>query len=448
MALFPNEHETIDGVGRALREGRTSCVEVLERCLDRIEEWEPRVRAWVVVDRDGALAQAGALDEELAAGNDRGPLHGIPVGIKDIIDVAGLPTAAGFRPWKDRVAEADAPLVARLREAGAIILGKTVTTQFAWIDPPPTLNPWNLERTPGGSSSGSAAAVALGMCLGALGSQTGGSITRPASFCGVCGFKPTFGALTAEGIVPFAPSLDHPGPIAPTVRDLGLLYQALRADGAEGWDLPALTEHTTPGGMGRLQGIFHAKADPVMRQALDDAIDAFTEAGARVTEAPLPDDFGVVHSHHRVIMASEAAAGHERLFAGHRDDYAPRIAELVAEGLSFPAVEYIRCRQHQEQARWTWQTIPYRHEAYEKVETLITPATVGPAPDTSTTGDPVFNAPWSYTGLPTISLPVGLSPDGLPLAIQLVGCRGETDLFSAALWCEAVIRRALRERSE
>ncbi len=329
-----------------------------------------------------------------------------------------------------------------------MILGKTVTTQFAWIDPPPTRNPWNLERTPGGSSSGSAAAVALGMCLGALGSQTGGSITRPASFCGVCGFKPSFGALSTEGIVPFAPSLDHPGPIAPTVRDLALLYQALKPNDPAGWKVPVLTDLTRPGRMGRLRGFFDTRAEPVMRQAVDDAVDAFTAAGAVVAEVPMPDDFDVVHHHHRVIMAGEAAAGHERRFAEHRDDYAPRIAELVAEGLSLPAAEYIRCRRHLEQARWSWQTIQYQDEAYREIRNLITPAAIGPAPDTSTTGDPIFNSPWSYTGRPTISLPIGLSPDGLPLALQLVGCHGEDRLFRAALWCEAVIRRALRARSD
>ena len=448
MGLYPHEHETIDGAGKALRAGRTSCVEVLGRCLDRIEEWEPRIRAWVVVDRDGALKQARALDEEFAGGDCRGPLHGIPIGVKDIVDVAGLPTAAGFRPWKDRIAEKDAVIVERLREAGAVILGKTVTTQFAWIDPPPTRNPWDLTRTPGGSSCGSAAAVALGMCLGALGTQTGGSITRPASFCGVCGFKPHFGGLPTEGIAPLAPSLDHPGAIAATVRDLAILYHAIVPEVLDPSSGPVLAEGWTPGGMGRPRGFFDVKADPVMRRALDDAVDAFTTAGVRVSEPPLPDDFEVISHHHRAIMAAEAAAWHEGRFAEMRDEYAPRIAELIEEGLSVPAPQYVRSRQHQSQARWYWRTLSYRHESYRKAGHLITPAAIGPAPDLATTGDPVFNAPWSYTGLPTISLPVGLSPDGLPLAVQLVGLGGEEGLFLTALWCEAVIRRALRARSD
>ena len=232
MKLFPDPEETIEGVGRALRAGERTCVDVLESCLAKIDEWEPQVHAWVVVDRDGAMEQARRLDEELAAGKCRGSLHGIPIGIKDIIDVAGLPTACGFPPWSGRVAEQDAAVVDRFRRAGAVILGKTVTTQFAWIDPPVTRNPWNLNRTPGGSSSGSAAAVACGMCLGAIGTQTGGSIIRPASFCGVAGFKPSYARVRfcEQGIVPFAPTLDHPGPIARTARDLKLHVHRDRRD--------------------------------------------------------------------------------------------------------------------------------------------------------------------------------------------------------------------------
>ena len=168
----------------------------------------------MLVDRDGALAQAQALDAELKAGHDRGPLHGIPIGVKDIINVRAMPTSCGLHRWaRDSLPIGRcAPIVARLREAGAVILGKTVSTPFAWLDPPVTHNPWNFDRTPGGSSSGSAAAVACGMCLGAVGTQTGGSITRPAAFCGVAGMKPTFGQISTEGIFPLAPSLDHPGP--------------------------------------------------------------------------------------------------------------------------------------------------------------------------------------------------------------------------------------------
>src|SRR5271163_4811656 len=213
--LFPTRDQTIAGIGESLRAGKTTCVAILERCLAQVDEWEPKVHAWVVLDRERAIERAHRLDDELKNGNDRGPLHGIPIGIKDIIDAAGLPTACGSKRWADRAADGDAEVVANLRGAGALILGKTVTTPYAWIDPPITRNPWNLERTPGGSSSGSAASVACGMCYGAVGTQTGGSITRPASFCGVAGMKPSQIAVTmlSRGLLPFAPSLDHVGPI-------------------------------------------------------------------------------------------------------------------------------------------------------------------------------------------------------------------------------------------
>lgn len=450
MALFPNEHETIEGVGRALRAGRCSCVDVLERCLDRIEEWEPRVKAWVVVDREGALAQARALDEELARGRCRGPLHGIPIGVKDIIDVEGFPTAAGFRPWAGRVARRDAPIVAGLRNAGAVLLGKTVTTQFAWVDPPVTRNPWDLGRTPGGSSSGSAAAVAIGMCLGALGTQTGGSIVRPASYCGVSGFKPAFRA-PSEGILPFSPHLDHPGPIARSVLDLGLMFGEFELSAADHASLPEAVEETLattfaareePPRLGRLRGHYEHRADPDMRRAFERALADLTEAGAEVSDVPDPFDFEQVIRDHRTIMAAEAAGGHEARFAEHAGEYGPRIRALVEEGATITAVEYLRARGHQDELR---ASLPGRLPG---LDALVMPATAGPAPDPSTTGDPAFNAPWSYTGSPTVSLPIGLSPEGLPLAIQLVDPRPirERDLIATARWCEEVLRAAFRAR--
>jgi Asp-tRNA(Asn)/Glu-tRNA(Gln) amidotransferase A subunit family amidase len=456
MTLFPSPDETIEGNARAIREGRRSCVEVLDACLAKIDEWEPKVRAWVVVDRDGARAQASRLDEELASGTDRGPLHGIPLGIKDIIDVAGLPTAAGFGPWVDNLADRDAALVAALRNAGAVIIGKTVTTQFAWIDPPVTRNPWNLDRTPGGSSSGSAAAVATGMCLGAIGTQTGGSIVRPASFCGVCGYKPAHGAVSTEGVVPFAPTLDHPGPIARTVRDLELLFEAINQmsmlarmteiapEPLDAATRRALAKPPAPlprePTLLRLRGLFDEKADPTMRAAFDRALGVLSAAGAAVYD--VDHSFDDVHRRHRIIMASEAAAWHRALFAAHRDDYQPRIRALIEEGSAVAATEYIQSLNHRRKftsdlTAALWGTLEEANFA------LVTPATVGPAPDPSTTGDPIFNAPWSYTGQPTISIPIGLSPDGLPLALQLVGTsfQSDDDLFQTALWCEDVLRR-------
>src|SRR6266851_5133320 len=218
---------TIHAAAEEIRQGKLSPVELLEACLQRIDRFEEKVRAWVLVDRDGARAVAKERELELHRGQWRGPLHGIPLGIKDIIDVFDWPTAAGSRLWQNSIARQDATVVRKLREAGAVLIGKTVTTQYASFDPPPTRNPWNLARTPGGSSSGSAAAIACGMCLGALGSQTGGSITRPASYCGVAGLKPTYGRVSTRGVVPLAPSMDHVGPMARCVHDLAILFQVI-----------------------------------------------------------------------------------------------------------------------------------------------------------------------------------------------------------------------------
>src|SRR5262249_45004945 len=190
---------TIHQAAEEIRQGHLSPMELLDSCLAQIDRYEPRVQAWVFVDRDGAKGQCELLTKELSRGYHRGPLHGIPLGIKDIYDVFDWQTAAGSRLWAQSIARRDATIVSRLRQAGALFVGKTTTTQYASFDPSPTRNPWNLGRTPGGSSSGSAAALACRMCLGALGSQTGGSITRPASYCGVAGCKPTFGRVSCDG---------------------------------------------------------------------------------------------------------------------------------------------------------------------------------------------------------------------------------------------------------
>src|SRR5262245_54731433 len=218
---------TIHAAAEDIRRGRLSPIDLLERCLQQIDRYEPRVRAWVFVDRDGARAEARRLTDEMKRAQVRGPLHGIPLAIKDIFDVFDWPTAAGSKLWANAVARQDSTVVRKLRQPGAGFLGKTVTTQYASFDPPVTRNPWETSRTPGGSSSGSAAALACGMCPGALGSQTGGSITRPASYCGVTGIKPTYGRVSCSGVIPLAASMDHPGAMATCVRDLAILLHVI-----------------------------------------------------------------------------------------------------------------------------------------------------------------------------------------------------------------------------
>jgi aspartyl-tRNA(Asn)/glutamyl-tRNA(Gln) amidotransferase subunit A len=434
---------TIHTAAAAIRQGKLSPVELLDGCLGRIDRHEEHVRAWVLVDRDGARQDAERCAEEVRRGRWRGPLHGIPVGIKDIFDVFDWPTAAGSKRWAASLARHDATVVERLRQAGAVILGKTVTTQFASYDPPPTRNPWKVDRTPGGSSSGSAAAVACGMCVTALGSQTGGSITRPASYCGVSSCKPTWGRVSVHGALPLAPSMDHVGPMARCVRDLAIGLQAIAGFDprdpscarrpAPDW-AAEMREVPVPPHLGRVRGFFETRADAAVRGLMDDVTAALDRAGAGVQDVALPASFAEVVERHRMVMAVEAARYHEARLNRHPDDYAPCIRGLLEEGLACPAPEYARCKEHQRQLRR--EVIAALGDA----DVLLTPATTSPAPDAATTGDPAFNSPWSYTGLPTVSVPAGRSPDGLPLAIQLVGRPwAEGEVLAAAAWCEEVL---------
>ena len=434
---------TIHAAADAIRERRLSPIDLLETCLQRIEQVEPRVQAWVLVDRERARSEAKRCDEEVRRGQWRGPLHGIPLAIKDIIDVFDWPTAAGSRLWANSVARQDATVVRRLREAGAVLIGKTVTTQYASFDPSPTRNPWNLNRTPGGSSSGSAAAVSTGMCLGALGSQTGGSITRPASFCGVAGCKPTYGRVSCHGVVPLAHSMDHPGPLATCVLDLAILLQTIAGpdpvDPACA-DVPVpdyascLAAGASPSRLGRLRGFFEERADAWMTEHVESIASVLRDKGATIVDVALPAAFAEVIERHRIVMAVEAAMFHERRLRQHSEDYQPNITTLLNEGLACPAPEYARCKQHQQTLHEEMRTL------LKDFDALLTPATKGPAPDMTTTGDPVFNSPWSYTRLPTVSLPTGHTPDGMPVSIQLVGTSfGEAELFAAAAWCEKIL---------
>lgn len=425
---------TIHEAAEAIRGRRVSPIDLVQQCFDAIDRWEPHVHAWVFVDRDYAMAEAKRLTDELEKGNYRGPLHGIPIGIKDIFDVYDWPTACGSKLWANSIARQDASVVASLRTAGCIFLGKTVTTQYASFDPPVTKNPWNLAHTPGGSSSGSAVAVATGMCLGAIGSQTGGSITRPASYCGIAGCKPTYGLLPLDGIMPLAHSMDHPGPMGRNVEDMALLLRAM----ACGFSLEAPTNFAEKAAVaasrpkfGRLRQLFEEKADETTREMVDEICHRFEQDGAEVEEVALPAGFSDVIARHRIVMAVEAAQYHERRLKRHPDDYAPRIASLLKEGLECPAPEYARTKEHQQ------RLIAAMYDVAHRDNVLICAATTGPAPLADSTGDPAMNSPWSYTGLPTISLQTGYYADGLPLAIQLVAGRDREDLlFSVAAWCE------------
>ena len=433
---------------RALRAGDVGPVGTLEECLARIEASETRVGAWVEIDAEGARRTA-VRQAELPREEARGlPLLGIPVGVKDIIDVAGMPTRAGSVLRSGHRARHDAPIVKVLRDLGAVVLGKTETTQFATRDHARTRNPWNLDHSPGGSSAGSAAAVASGMCLAALGTQTGGSITRPASFCGVASFKGGWGAWPLEDIVPVSQNLDHVGPMARSVEDLALLWTIVEArlhperaaDAARRSEAIVAREwfERTPPRLAVIEEYYHQTSDPSALDAFKASIVRLEEAGATIERLALPPSFAGMHASHGLVMAVEAAEVHRRDFAERPETYRPGITGLIEKGLSVSAVDYRAARVHQQRFAADFAAVL---DAPAGPVVALSPATVsGPPPfEDHYTGDAQFNAVWSFAGLPTCGVPACLGEDGLPLSLQLGAARESFELFQAAAWCEAVL---------
>ena len=430
---------TITQAAAEIRAGRLSPVELLHACFSQIDALDSRLRAWVNVDREGSELRARRLQEELAQGRYRGPLHGIPVGIKDIINAKGLPTTAGARHLYNLVSKEDATVVARLRRSGAVIPGKTVTTPFACFDPAETRNPWNPDHSPGGSSSGSAAAVAARMCPAALGSQTGGSISRPAAYCGLVGLKPTFGRISLNGILPVSYELDHPGPITRSVADAAVMLQSLAGkDPLDplSADVPVgkfrINPLTRPPRIGIIRTYFPENADETMRAATNDATKRLDAAGAEFTDVHMPGSFAELHENHALLLAVGAASVHRERYDAHRDRFPPGLRKIIETGRGASAVDYAEARRHQ---------ITFKSEvlaAFKGVDLLLTPATPTPAPSGLTsTGNPAFNSPWSYAGLPTTVLPASCTPDGLPAGIQLVARPfAESCMLSICAWCE------------
>ena len=435
---------TASEIARRVREGSLSPVEAVEACLKRIEEVEPSVLAWVHVDRKGSLETARKLEGEARAGKLRGPLHGVPVGIKDIIAVSGMVTTNGSGDFAHERPEADAGCVARLESAGAVILGKTATTQFASGDPAPTRNPWNLEHTPGGSSSGSAAGVASRMMPLALGTQTGGSVLRPAAYCGIVGLKPTHGRISTAGVTPLAWSLDHVGVFARSVSDaalaLGVLAGHDDADALSATEptmdyMKAMTAGGRPPRLGIPRSLYGDKSNPEVSRHLDAAASAFSREGASFKDVLLPGPVERIREAHALVMRVEAAAYHRERFASHPDGYRPFIHAIVEEGLSIPGFEYVRARQVQREFRRDMT------RALAGLDALLMPVAPTPAPKgLESTGDPSLCVPGSFSGLPAIAIPSGTSAAGLPLAIQLIaGAFAEDRLLATAGWCEAAL---------
>ncbi len=418
---------SLSEAARRIADGTLTPAALLEACLGRIAATDDAVHAWVSVDEAGARATARERTEEARAGRRRGPLHGIPVAIKDIFHVAGMTTTCGAAPAFHAAATADATSVARLRAAGAVVLGKAHTTEFAYFEPGPTRNPWNPAHTPGGSSSGSAAAVGARMAPLALGTQTVGSVLRPAAYCGVVGFKGTYDLIPTDGVVPLAWSLDHVGVFARRVADVALALDVLAARplGAPAISAPRLA----------VAEELLERATPEVTALIRATVDRFARAGATVHEVTLPPSFAGVHAAGRSVLEVEAAAYHEELYRAHAAQYRPRTRELIASGLTRPAVAYARAQRARLAFRRDVMPLLAEHDA------LLSPTAPSPAPEgLGATGDPWFCAPWSFAGVPAVSLPIGVSSLGLPHAVQLVGAAGhDAKILAVAAWCERVV---------
>ena len=406
-----------------------------------MRDTDARVQAWAFLDPEHALAQARAADDVRLSGQPVGPLHGVPVGIKDIIDTADMPTENGSVLHAGRTPSRDATVVARLRGAGAVILGKTVTTEFATYTPGKTRNPHDPEHTPGGSSSGSAAAVAAGMVPLALGSQTNGSVIRPASFCGVWGFKPTHGLIPRHGILALSRTLDHVGLFARGVEDLALLAEQLVGHDERDPDtrprarLPfvevAAGEPPLPPMLALVKTPLWERADAETKEAFAELVE---HLGDRVEELELFPSAAEAWQWHRTIMEAEMAANLEREWETGRDRLSESLRAQLARGREVRALDYQRAR-----ARIRPVQDSFLELFEQRYDAILTPAAPGTAPPgLASTGDPAFCTLWTLCGMPAVSVPLMQGAAGLPLGVQLVGPReGDARLLRTARWLVA-----------
>lgn len=419
-----------------IRAGHLTSEELVRACLDIIAAREDEIGAWAWLDPDHALAQAREADDIRRAGRDVGPLHGVPVGIKDIIETADMPTENGSPLFAGRRTGREAAVVSRLREAGAVIMGKTVTTEMAVYHPGKTRNPHRPTHTPGGSSSGSAAAVAAGMVPLAIGTQTNGSVIRPASFCGVHGLKPTHGLISRRHVLVQSPPLDTIGVFARSSLDLALAADVLggydEADPAmwprsRGGHLAvAMGEPPLPPVLGFVKTAAWDVADPVTKEAFAELAAAL---GACCEEVSLPPDFDDIARDHADIMLADLAKNFGPLDEAAPGKLSERLRGMIEAGRHVTAVAYNRARER--------QVTLYRQLSgyFDRYVALITLAAPGPAPEgLGATGNPIFATPWTFLGMPAVSLPL-LEADGLPLGVQLVGpLHDDARLLRTARW--------------
>lgn len=398
----------------------------IDTLLQRVEAVEPSIHALLPDEtpeerRTRIMRAAEQLARRYPIVDRRPPLFGALAGIKDLFRVDGFPTRAGSKLPASLFSGRQASAVSRLTAAGALVLGKTVTTEFAYFGPGETRNPWNTAHTPGGSSSGSAAAVAAGECHLALGTQTIGSISRPATFCGMVGFKPSFGRIPADGVIPFSRSADHVGVIAPSVRVAALSAAVL----CDSWRVGEPETRTdAPGVLLVPDDTYLAQADENARAVFEDALDRLVAAGWKVERLIAFAEIERINEVHNEMIAAEFANVHATWFSMHNALYHPKSAELIAKGRKVGEDRVIQAKHGRVQLR---EQLEEAMRRFGKA-LWVAPATVGEAPQgIESTGSPIMNLPWTYAGLPTVSMPTGNGPNGLPLGIQIVAPLGEDE---------------------
>ncbi len=443
----------IRGTSDGFRQRLWSPVDAVHAALERIEATEPDLHAWVLVDPDQALRAAARAEHELMTGTDHGPLHGIPIGIKDIFDVAGWQTRCGSAARDDVAsATANASSVQALIDGGAVILGKTTTQEFAaGTISPPARNPWNPSRIPGGSSGGSAAAVAVGACLGTMGSDTGGSIRIPAAACGVTGFKPAFGQLDVAGVFPLSWSLDTVGPIARTVDDAWLMWKVLSGDDPRAASTLVPDRGDTRRRIGIPRSFFFDSLHPDVRSAIEAAIETLRGAGLQIVDTPWPDA-AAARACGFVLNRVETAAVHERAAVDDPECFLRYGADLrlrVAAGRTVPATVYLKATR----ARAVLRDSMARLFSDQRIDAILAPTLPTGAIDADRlviegTGlDESVGVAWTRltmpfnaTGQPVLAVPCGLDSDGLPVGLQLAGIPGrEPALFETAVLVERAL---------
>ena len=429
------EYSTIEELSKLLSSLEISTKELALHLLDRSEKLDPDLNVWVTMNPN--------LEIETYSQGNTSQLAGIPMGIKDIYCTRDMKTTCCSPIYEKYEPGYDAQTVKMLRDAKAVIMGKTVTTQFACGDPPPTKNPWNLSRTPGGSSSGSAVGVASGMFPAALGSQTAGSVLRPASYNGIVGFKPTYGLVSRQGVFPVALSLDTMGWFTRSVKDAAILLRYLSGYDAEDKDsvkvdtksyISNIEPISRPPHIGIVEDFYYENSDRSTMKTFALLLAKLSKAGAIIETANTQLDFDSILKSHRVIMNCEAANTHKDNYEIRPDDFAPRVKEIIENGLNTPAHTYIQSKHFQQ--NYTRQV----SKLSKKYDALIMPTSLSAAPTPETTGEPIFQAPWTMAGVPAISLPYELDDDGMPLGVQIISNHfNELNLLSTSMWIESVV---------